>query len=292
MWTVACVAELRGRVPRGFAHHCRAPQRCPAPGRLPDASQGPQHLRDVFYRMGFNDQEIVALSGAHTLGRCHVVRSGYDGPWTTNPLRFDNQYFRNLLNLKWVEKKWDGPKQFVDALTGELMMLPTDMALVQDASFKQWVEKYVECQAAGTPPLTPPQGTTEREGTACCACGCVGVCAHCARFQYAADEPLFFEHFSAAFAKLLALGCPEACDPASTTRRDRLTPKQEAGAHFREHAMHGSVGLMRKFAPNADMHEREVRMGCYALGCAALHSCVSGHHAAHCASQSRLLGPH
>lgn len=26
-------------------------------------------LRDVFYRMGFNDREIVALSGAHALGR-------------------------------------------------------------------------------------------------------------------------------------------------------------------------------------------------------------------------------
>ncbi len=49
-------------------------QRCPANGRLPDASKGADHLRDVFYRMGFNDQEIVALSGAHTLGRCHVVR--------------------------------------------------------------------------------------------------------------------------------------------------------------------------------------------------------------------------
>lgn len=62
-------------------------------GRLPDASQGADHLRNVslllanrllrnivipcnqiFYRMGFNDQEIVALSGAHALGRCHTSR--------------------------------------------------------------------------------------------------------------------------------------------------------------------------------------------------------------------------
>ena len=27
--------------------------------------------------MGFNDQEIVALSGAHSLGRCHPDASGY-----------------------------------------------------------------------------------------------------------------------------------------------------------------------------------------------------------------------
>ena len=41
----------------------------PPNGRLPDALQGASHLRDVFYRMGFNDREIVVLSGAHCLGR-------------------------------------------------------------------------------------------------------------------------------------------------------------------------------------------------------------------------------
>ena len=49
------------------------PTKCPPNGRLPDAAQGAQHLRDVFYRMGFDDKEIVCLSGAHTLGRCHKV---------------------------------------------------------------------------------------------------------------------------------------------------------------------------------------------------------------------------
>jgi catalase (peroxidase I) len=42
-------------------------------GRLPDAAQGAQHVRDIFYRMGFNDQEIVALLGAHALGRYVVL---------------------------------------------------------------------------------------------------------------------------------------------------------------------------------------------------------------------------
>ena len=36
---------------------------CPEDGRLPDASKGAPHIRDVFNRMGFNDREIVALSG-------------------------------------------------------------------------------------------------------------------------------------------------------------------------------------------------------------------------------------
>lgn len=44
--------------------------------------QGSGHVRDIFYRMGFNDQEIVALLGAHTLGRCYTDRSGYEGPWS------------------------------------------------------------------------------------------------------------------------------------------------------------------------------------------------------------------
>jgi len=52
---------------------------CTPDGRLPDGSKGSRHIRDIFYRMGFNDQEIVALCGAHALGRCHADRSGFKG---------------------------------------------------------------------------------------------------------------------------------------------------------------------------------------------------------------------
>lgn len=37
---------------------------CPVNGRLPEALLGADHLRKVFYRMGFSDQDIVCLSGA------------------------------------------------------------------------------------------------------------------------------------------------------------------------------------------------------------------------------------
>ncbi|TVU51180.1 hypothetical protein EJB05_02589 [Eragrostis curvula] len=61
-----------------------APEQCPPEGRLPAA--GPpspaEHLREVFYRMGLNDKEIVALSGAHTLGRARPERSGWGKPET------------------------------------------------------------------------------------------------------------------------------------------------------------------------------------------------------------------
>jgi hypothetical protein len=115
---------------------------CPPTGRLPDASQGADHLRDVFYRMGFDDREIVALSGAHTLGRCHKVRSGFDGPWTSNPLKFDGEYFRNLMTKDWVPRDWDGPLQYTDAESHSLTMLPSDLALKEDPAFAVYASKY------------------------------------------------------------------------------------------------------------------------------------------------------
>ncbi|KAJ3051294.1 heme peroxidase [Rhizophlyctis rosea] len=113
-------------------------------GRLPDASRTQDHIRDVFYRMGFNDQEIVALAGAHALGRCHADRSGFDGPWTRSPTTFSNDYFKRLLEEKWVERKWKGPKQFADKATGDLMMLPADLAFVKDRAFKKYVDLYAK----------------------------------------------------------------------------------------------------------------------------------------------------
>lgn len=29
-------------------------------------------------------------------GRCHKERSGFEGPWTANPLIFDNSYFKYI----------------------------------------------------------------------------------------------------------------------------------------------------------------------------------------------------
>jgi len=48
------------------------------PDALPPFSQGSPaaHLRAVFGRMGMSDRDIVALSGAHTIGRAYADRSG------------------------------------------------------------------------------------------------------------------------------------------------------------------------------------------------------------------------
>lgn len=115
---------------------------CSPDGRLPDASKAQDHLRAIFYRMGFDDREIVALSGAHALGRCHTDRSGFSGPWTFSPTVLTNDYFKLLLDEKWTVKKWDGPQQYEDKGSRSLMMLPTDMSLVRDKGFRQHVERY------------------------------------------------------------------------------------------------------------------------------------------------------
>ncbi|WVF72724.1 hypothetical protein IAT40_007542 [Kwoniella sp. CBS 6097] len=115
--------------------------------RLPDGALGADHIREVFGRMGYSDQEIVALSGAHALGRCHTDRSGFDGQWVVNPIRFSNQYYKLLLRPIWKPREWDGPFQYEATVAGtKLMMLPTDMALVEDPKFKVWVEKYAADQ--------------------------------------------------------------------------------------------------------------------------------------------------
>uniref|UniRef100_A0A1J3H631 L-ascorbate peroxidase n=1 Tax=Noccaea caerulescens TaxID=107243 RepID=A0A1J3H631_NOCCA len=126
------------------------PHECPEEGRLPDA--GPpspaNHLREVFYRMGLDDKDIVALSGAHTLGRSRPERSGWgkpetkytkDGPgapggqsWTPEWLKFDNSYFTE------IKEKRDE----------DLLVLPTDAAIFEDPSFKVYAEKYAADQDA------------------------------------------------------------------------------------------------------------------------------------------------
>jgi len=125
-------------------------------GRLPSADMGAPdktaaHLRYIFHRMGFNDREIVALSGAHGLGACHMDRSGFWGPWTRAPTTVSNEYFRELVQNTWTMKTthkgkpWNGPLQFEDP-TGELMMLPSDIVLLQDKEFRKYVELYAKDQ--------------------------------------------------------------------------------------------------------------------------------------------------
>merc|ERR1719277_741192 len=117
-------------------------------GRLPDGDKGADHLRAIFHAKGFDDKAIVALSGAHTVGRCHVERSGFDGPWTEQPLKFDNSYFKELLTKTYTKETTSkGCPQHRHAAS-RTMMLESDMALLQDSSFEVHVQAYAKDQNA------------------------------------------------------------------------------------------------------------------------------------------------
>jgi cytochrome c peroxidase len=129
------------------------------------------HVRnEVFYRMGFNDQEIVALlCGGHVYGRCHPNFSGYAGPWVEHPTKFSNEYATDLLEDDWTfvghEDTWldeygaeelrpaPGNRQFVNKVLGRVddepnqMMLPTDMIIAWDPNFRVHLEVYAANEA-------------------------------------------------------------------------------------------------------------------------------------------------
>ncbi|CAM9933764.1 unnamed protein product [Pylaiella littoralis] len=125
---------------------------------FPDTDNAQDHLRNVFYRMGFGDKEIVALSGAHTVGRAYPSRSGEgeestkfttgdhiaraDGKpgfggeggssWTDRWLKFDNSYFETV------------PDETSDP---ELLKMATDKTLFDDEGFLPFAKKYRDNEA-------------------------------------------------------------------------------------------------------------------------------------------------
>lgn len=148
LWTlggVCAIQEMQGPIiPWRPGRQDKDVAFCTPDGRLPDASKNQDHIRAIFGRMGFDDREMVALSGAHALGRCHTDRSGFEGPWNFSPTVMTNEYFRLLMDEKWGWRKWNGPAQYQDTKTKTLMMLPTDMALIKDKEFQKHVERYAK----------------------------------------------------------------------------------------------------------------------------------------------------
>jgi peroxiredoxin len=134
------------------------------------------HLRqEVFYRMGFNDQEIVALlCGGHVYGRCHPTASGYAGAWVEHPTRFSNEYATDMIGDAWrlvdhsdtwldeqgsaelrpapgnrqyvnqkPESEWSDDDSSSDDEPNQ-MMLVSDMVLAWDPKFRTYLERYAE----------------------------------------------------------------------------------------------------------------------------------------------------
>ena len=111
------------------------------PNGTPDPIAAARDIRETFARMAMDDEETVALiAGGHTFGKCHgagdpahvgpepegapveqqglgwantlgdgkgvnTITSGLEGAWTTNPTRWDNNYFDNLFGYDWALTK-------------------------------------------------------------------------------------------------------------------------------------------------------------------------------------------
>jgi catalase-peroxidase len=112
------------------------------PNGNPDPLASARDIRETFARMAMNDEETVALiAGGHTFGKAHgaadpadyvgpapegagideqglgwknsfgsgnagdTISSGLEGAWTTNPAKWDNNYFENLFGYDWKQVK-------------------------------------------------------------------------------------------------------------------------------------------------------------------------------------------
>lgn len=143
---VTAIQELHGpKIPWRPGRVDTGEESVPDHGRLPEPFWNADYVRKYYDKFNFTDQEVVALIGAHILGKTHLKNSGYDGPWDDDTNIFSNEFFSNLLKEDWkYEKNAAGNMQY-DAKKG-IMMLPSDYALRQDPKYLVYVKKYANDQ--------------------------------------------------------------------------------------------------------------------------------------------------
>ena len=167
------------------------------PNGKPDPVAAARDIRETFRRMAMNDEETVALIvGGHTFGKAHgaadagryvgpepegaemeeqglgwktsygtgkgadSVTSGIEGAWTTNPVKWDNNFLENLHGYEWEQVRspagaaqWtpkDGagvgtvPDAHDPSKTHAPMMLTTDLSLRMDPAYAAIAKRFME----------------------------------------------------------------------------------------------------------------------------------------------------
>jgi len=167
------------------------------PNGKPDPIASARDIRETFARMAMNEEETVALvAGGHTFGKCHgaadpgqhvgpepegagieeqglgwtnsfgtgkgvhTITSGIEGAWTTNPIKWDNDYLEILFKYEWVLTKspagahqWT-PKEAAAAGTvpdahdparrHAPMMTTADLALRMDPAYEKISRHFMQ----------------------------------------------------------------------------------------------------------------------------------------------------
>ena len=167
------------------------------PNGKPDPVAAARDIRETFARMAMNDEETVALiAGGHTFGKAHgaadpgkyvgfepegagieeqglgwknsfgsgkgvdTISSGLEGAWTTNPIKWDNNYFDNLFGNEYeLTKSPAGAQQWIPkngAAAGTVpdahdpskkhapIMFTTDLALKVDPNYATVSKRFHE----------------------------------------------------------------------------------------------------------------------------------------------------
>ena len=167
------------------------------PNGKPDPVAAARDIRETFARMAMNDEETVALiAGGHTFGKTHgaadpikyvgpepegagieeqglgwknsfgsgkgadTISSGLEGAWTTNPVKWDNNYLENLFGYEWeLTKSPAGANQWTpkDASAAGTVpdahdpkkkhapiMFTTDLSLKLDPAYEKISRHFLE----------------------------------------------------------------------------------------------------------------------------------------------------
>ena len=167
------------------------------PNGTPDPLAAAVDIRETFARMAMDDEETVALiAGGHTFGKAHgaadpdehvgpepegasleeqglgwrnsfgsgsggdTISSGLEGAWTTDPVKWDNNYFENLFGYEWeLTKSPAGASQWTpkdESAKGSVpdahdsskqhapMMFTTDLALKMDPIYAPISKRFHE----------------------------------------------------------------------------------------------------------------------------------------------------
>ena len=157
-----------------------------------------QIFADFVTRLGFTPRQVVALLGAHVLGRASAANSGYVGPWVPTNDEFTNRYFVDLLDKPWVSLVDNNVPPFGRRTTWRRteggMGLQAEIMLQTDIELAFDVDSGF-CSRAGGPIVgsSCPRATHD-------------FSAHVDDF--ARDQPAWFGAFRTAWARLTTMNAP------------------------------------------------------------------------------------